>query len=74
MKREKKKLKKNRPKFDQEGFLKQYDEEHPKIEVPPEVVYDIDLDFEVDFEDYGKEDKEEGGEQGKDDEGQDEDE
>ena len=69
-----KELKKNRPKFDQEGFLKQYDEEHPKIEVPPEVVYDIDLDFEVDFEDYGKEDQEEGGDQGKDDEGQDEDE
>ena len=69
-----KELKKNRPKFDQEGFLKQYDEEHPKIEVPPEVVYDIDLDFEVDFEDYGKEDQEEGGEQGKEDEGPDEDE
>ena len=69
-----KELKKNRPKFDQEGFLKQYDEEHPKIEVPPEVVYDIDLDFEVDFEDFGKEDQEEGGDQGKDDEGQDDDE
>ena len=69
-----KELKKNRPKFDEEGFLKQYDEEHPKIEVPPEVVYDIDLDFEVDFEDYGKEDQEEGGDQGKDDEGQDDDE
>ena len=69
-----KELKKNRPKFDKEGFLKQYDEEHPKIEVPPEVVYDIDLDFEVDFEDYGKEEQDEGGDQGKDDEGQDDDE
>ena len=69
-----KELKKNRPKFDQEGFLKQYDEEHPKIEVPPEVVYDIDLDFEVDFEDYGNKDEDEGGDQGKDDEGQDDDE
>ena len=69
-----KELKKNRPKFDQEGFLKQYDEEHPKLEVPPEVVYDIDLDFEVDLEDYGKEDQEEGGEQAKEEEGGDEDE
>ena len=69
-----KELKKNRPKFDEEGFLKQYDEEHPKIEVPPEVVYDIDLDFEVDFEDFGKDDQEEGGDQGKDDEGGDDDE
>ena len=69
-----KELKKNRPKFDQEAYLKQYDEEHPKIEVPPEVVYDIDLDFEVDFEDYGKDDQEDGGDQGKEDEGGDEDE
>ena len=59
---------------DQEAYLKQYDEEHPKQDVPPEVVYDIDLDFEVDFENYGKEDQEEGGDQGKDDEGGDEDE
>ena len=49
-------------------------EEHPKIEVPPEVVYDIDLDFEVDFEDYGKEDQEEGEEKAKEEEGGDEDE
>ena len=69
-----KELKKNRPKFDQEAYLKQYDEEHPKIEVPPEVVYDIDLDFEVDFEEYGKEEQEETGEQNKDDEGGDDDE
>ena len=69
-----KELKNNRPKFDQEAYLKQYDEEHPKQDVPPEVVYDIDLDFEVDFENYGKEDQEEGGDQGKDDEGGDEDE
>ena len=68
-----KELKKNRPKFDQEGFLKQYDEEHPKIEVPPEVVYDIDLDFEVDFEEFGKEEGEEG-EQEKEDEGGEDDE
>ena len=68
-----KELKKNRPKFDQEAFLKQYDEEHPKIEVPPEVVYDIDLDFEVDFEDLGKEDQDSGS-QGKEDEGGEDDE
>jgi len=69
-----KELKKNRPKFDEEAYLKQYDEEHPKTDVPPEVVYDIDLDFEVDFEEYGKDDQEEGGDQGKEEEGGDEDE
>jgi len=69
-----KELKKNRPKFDQEAYLKQYDEEHPKIEVPPEVVYDIDQDFEVDFEEYGKEEQEESGEPGKEDEGGDDEE
>ena len=69
-----KELKKNRPKFDQEAYLKQYDEEHPKTEVPPEVVYDIDLDFEVDFEEYGKEEQEESGEQNKEEEGGDDEE
>ena len=69
-----KELKKNRPKFDQEAYLKQYDEEHPKTEVPPEVVYDIDLDFEVDFEEYGKEEQEESGEPNKEEEGGDDEE
>ena len=54
-KKKKKKEKPPKPVFDEKGFLEQYDEEHPKLEVPPEVVYDIDGDFDVNFEGDGEE-------------------
>ena len=51
--------------FDEEGFLKTYDEEHPKLEVPEPVVFDIDGDFDVNYE--GDENGEEGNEDKEDD-------
>ena len=48
-KKKNKKPKKPKPVFDEEGFLKAYDEEHPKLEVPEPVVFDIDDDFDVNY-------------------------
>lgn len=35
--------------FNEEEFLKEYDEKHAKKEVPPEPVYDEDNDFDLEF-------------------------
>ena len=60
-KKKKKKPKKTKPVFDSEGFLKSYDKEYPKLEVPEPVVFDIDDDFNVNYE--GDEGGEEGNEE-----------
>ena len=52
-KKKKKKEKKPKPVFNEEEFLQKYDEEHPKLEVPEEVVFDLDEDFDIDFDEEG---------------------
>lgn len=48
-KRKKKKNKSPKPVFDKEGFLKAYDEEHPKLKLPEPIVFYIDDDFDVNY-------------------------
>ena len=52
-KKKKKKEKKPKPVFNEEEFLQKYDEEHPKLDVPEEVVFDLDEDFDIDFDEEG---------------------
>lgn len=35
-----------RPKFDEEAFNQAFDEDHPPVIIPPEVIDDLDNDFE----------------------------
>lgn len=37
----------NMPEFDMDEFDAKFDDEHPPIEIPPEVVEDIDNDFNI---------------------------
>ena len=36
-----------RPQFDEEEFLTKWDEDNPPIEIPPEVIDDIDNDYDI---------------------------
>lgn len=46
-----------RKQFDEHGFLKKWDEENAKIDIPAEVVDFIDNDFNIEYEggDHAKE-------------------
>jgi len=44
--KEAKEAKKEEEQFNEESFLKKWDEDNPPIEVPPEVIDDIDNDYE----------------------------
>ena len=39
------------PEFDAEGWYQQFDDEFPPIEIPDEVVEDVDNDFNITIED-----------------------
>ena len=59
---------KDKEPFNEEAFLEQYDQDHPKQPVPDEVVVDLDEDFDVEEEKQGsneenEEDEEEGDDQ-----------
>ena len=47
--KKKKKNKSPKPVFDKEGFLKAYDEEHPKLKLPEPIEFYIDDDFDVNY-------------------------
>ena len=58
-KKKKKKEKKPKPIFNEEEFLQKYDEEHPKLDVPEEVVFDLDEDFDLNLDEEAEEDEKE---------------
>jgi hypothetical protein len=37
------------PQFNKEEFLQKWDEDHPDIEIPEDIEYDIDADFEIEI-------------------------
>ena len=42
---------KARKEFSEEEFLRKWDEDNAKVEIPPEVVDDIDNDFDIIYDD-----------------------
>lgn len=46
---------KQRPQFDEAGYLKKWDEDNPEIHVPAEVIDDVDNDYNLESVDETKE-------------------